>query len=266
KMCRNNGYSLISYECSSICKGHIKDMMNDIRQEYIENGRILKKDRIYDMTFDIREGSLEYAAPERFSRSGYYIRENQIMRGMGLDDSYHFASSFWDPVNNPANLAREIDRRNSIPLWDSWINVSSNAVYLAKEYKLTTLLIMSLVALAFAGAILIFQIAITVISGMGAKKDGRYKTGFKNNVTTADAVQSVKGPLSKLDPLRDASLGIGALCYLPFMISIPLLIPGSFASHLVEVIYFPFVNFFMGGISVLIMIPVFIIDAIFGPF
>ena len=263
-MCANNGYSLISYECSSICKDRINDMMNDIRQEYIENGRILEKDRIYDMTFDIREGSLEYAAPDRFNRSGYSIRRDEIIRGMGLDDSYHFAYSLWDPVNNPDDLAREIDRRDSIPFWDSWINVSSNAVYLAKEYKLTTLLIMSLVALALTGALFIIQIAVTVISGGGAKKDGRFKTGFKDNITTADAVQSVQGPLSKLNPLRDASFMIGTLCYLPFMISIPLLIPGSFASHLVEVIYFYFVVLFMGGLYLATMLPIYIIFAIYS--
>lgn len=250
-MCAKNGYSLISYECSLICKDRIKDMMRE-------------KDRIYDMTFDITEGSLEYAAPDRFIRSGYSIGRDEIIRGMGLDDSYRFAYSLWDPVNNPDDLAREIDRRDSIPFWGSWINVSSNAVYLAKEYKLTTLLIMSLVALALTGALFIIQIAVTVISGGGAKKDGRYKTGFKDNVTTADAVQSVQGPLSKLNPLRDASFMIGTLCYLPFMISIPLLIPGSFASHLVEVIYFYFVVLFMGGLALATLLPIYIIFAIYS--
>jgi hypothetical protein len=73
-------------------------------------------------------------------------------------------------------------------------------------------------------------------------------------------VQSVQGPLSKLNPTRKASLVLGTLCYLPFMISIPLLIPGSFASHLVEVIYFYFVLIFMGGLA----IPFFFIFAIFN--
>ena len=263
-MCAKNGYSLISYECSLICKDRINDMMRDDWFEYVENGRILEKDRIFDMTFDITEGSLEYAAPDSFLTGGYSIRRDEIIRGMGLDDSYRFAYSLWDPVNNPDDLAREIDRRDSIPFWSSWINASSNAVYLAKEYKLTTLLIMSLVALALTGALFIIQIAVTVISGGGAKKDGRFKTGFKDNITTADAVQSVQGPLSKLNPLRDASFMIGTLCYLPFMISIPLLIPGSFASHLVEVIYFYFVVLFMGGLYLATMLPIYIIFAIYS--
>ena len=96
------------------------------------------------------------------------------------------------------------------------------------------------------------------------KKDGRFKTGYKDNVTPGQAVQSVQTPLSILNPIREALLVIGTLCYLPFVISIPLLIPGSFASHLVEVIYFYFALLFTGGLAFALLVPAFIIILIYS--
>jgi hypothetical protein len=261
------GWEKLNTECSKLCKSRLDYMTFEINKEPYT---FMKYNNFYRPPWPDKSDwgtTVDGFDKDAYDKQYQIWEDNYYNYPKGeLNDQILFAKSIWDPVNNPDHFAAEIAIRDDIPFWDSWTNVVDNAMHLAKEYKLLPLLIMSVAGLTFAGAILIFQIAIIVISGKGAKKDGRYKTGFKNNVTTADAVQSVKGPLSKLDPLRDASLGIGALCYLPFMISIPLLIPGSFASHLVEVIYFPFVMFFLGGITVLIVIPIFIFDAIFGPF
>ena len=218
--------------------------------------------RLNFMTFEINKEPYTF-----IKRKNYYPADSEnywnYPKGE-FNDQILFAKSIWDPVNNPDHLALEIAIRDGIPFFDSWVNVVDNAFYLANEYKLTFLLLMGFAGLGLAGALFIIPIAVTVISGMGAKRDGRYKTGFKDNVTTADAIKSVQGPLSILHSARKAFLVMGTLCYLPFMISIPLLIPGSFASHLVEVIYFYFALLFMGGLAFALLVPAFIIILLYS--
>jgi hypothetical protein len=237
-------------ECSGRCSSIVplefnKEPLKYLRQRNLPPRSGLSNEEWKEQVFFHRKN------PENYPKGDY-------------TDSFLIASSNFDPINNPDHLALEINRRNEIPFFDSWVNVVDNAFYLANEYKLTFLLLMGFAGLGLAGALFIIPIAVTVISGMGAKRDGRYKTGFKDNVTRADAIKSVQGPLSILHSARKAFLVMGTLCYLPFMISIPLLIPGSFASHLVEVIYFYFALLFMGGLAFGLLVPAFIIILLYS--
>lgn len=253
------GWGSLYLECSEACKSRLDYMTFEINKEPFE---FMKYTPYYRLPSPEKK---DFTTRDAYDKQYQIWVDNYWNYPEGeFNDQILFAKSIWDPANNPDHLAAEIAIRNDIPFWDSWANVEENIIYIAKEYKLTFLLIMTYAGLAFAGAIFIFQFAVTVISGMGAKKDGRYKTGFKDNVTTADAVQSVQGPLSALNPIKYAFFIIGTLCYLPFMIYIPLFFPGGFAPHLVEVIFFYFVLFFMGGLALVTLLPIYIIVAIYS--
>tara|TARA_B000000477_G_C6094188_1_gene229124 strand:- start:2217 stop:3248 length:1032 start_codon:yes stop_codon:yes gene_type:complete len=225
------------------------------REEYLEAEQMCSRievdckgdceNQIHEL--EILTKSFEYTGWCSGSRNCF-----QNTNGAMFNERILFAKSSWDPLNNRDDSIRLGKVMSESPFFDRWIYAANNSFYMAEKFNMLFLLNMAIFGLAIFGAVFLLQISIRALLAFGSRKDKRFKTGYKDNKTPDQAVASVQGPLSKLDPIRDMTLRIGSLCYLPFFVYIILFLPGGIFNNIISLFIFYLAAIFVGGLFVLI--------------
>tara|TARA_B100000900_G_scaffold391176_1_gene385534 strand:- start:1372 stop:2400 length:1029 start_codon:yes stop_codon:yes gene_type:complete len=172
--------------------------------------------------------------------------------GSMFNERILFAKSTWDPLNNRDDGIRLGKLMSESPFFDRWIYAANNSFYVAEKFNVLFLLNMAIFGLAIFGAVFLLQTSIFAFLAFGGQKDKRFKTGYKDNKKPDQAVASANVFLSKLDPIKDMTLKIGSLCYLPFFVYIILFLPGGIFNNILSLFMFYLAAIFVGGLFVLI--------------
>jgi len=156
----------------------------------------------------------------------------------------------WNPLENPEQLSNLMTYFDSLDLedqvgiaYETLLNYErrhSNLVFL--KYFFTA------IPLAFLTWILIVLMQFMMkFRSTGLKKDARFKTGFKDNITSPSAsFVAAQAFIVGCIPYRKAAFTLGSLLYLPFLIWIPIMFHESVS----------FMSLFMPLLLLYILLPI----------